>query len=101
MNPYALIKNAVINRQQVVATYHGHVREMCPHVLGRKSGRGQCLFFQFAGGSTTGLPAGGEWRCLSIDELTDVTVRTGPWHTGARHSRPQTCVGEIDVEVDY
>lgn len=102
MDVYALIRRAVIEKLQVIATYHGHIRETCPHVIGRKNGRAQALFYQFAGGSSSGLgPDGspGNWRCLFIDELTNVSVRTGVWHTAPNHSRPQSCVDQVDAEA--
>jgi hypothetical protein len=96
---YQLIRNATLARQQVVATYRGHRRELCPHVIGTKEGRRQALFFQFGGGSSSSLPLGGEWRCIPVDGLEDVVVREGPWHTGKGHHFPETCVDEIDVEA--
>jgi hypothetical protein len=96
---YELIRAATLARQQVVATYKGHRRELCPHVLGTKEGRAQALFFQFGGGSSSSLPPGGEWRCIPVDGLEDVVVRDGPWHTGRGHRYPETCVDEIDVEA--
>ena len=96
---YELIRSATLARQQVVATYKGHRRELCPHVLGTKAGRRQALFFQFGGGSASSLPPGGDWRCLPVDALEDVVVRDGPWHTGGSHRRPETCVDAIDVEA--
>jgi hypothetical protein len=96
---YELIRRATLAKQQILATYNGHRRELCPHVIGTKDGRRQALFFQFGGGSSSGLPAGGEWRCLAVDELEDVVVRDGPWHTGTDHGYPETCVDAIDVEV--
>ena len=101
MNIYSLIKQAIIHKDQVIATYNGHRREMCPHVIGRKGGRQQALFFQFAGGRSSGLPAGGEWRCIPVDRLTDVVVRPGPWHTGTSHTQEQTCVDVVDAEVAF
>jgi len=101
MDSYQSVKHAIKNQLQVVATYKGHRREMCPHALGFKFGRRKALFFQFAGGSSSGLPPGGEWRCLFVDELSYVEVRGGEWHSGDRHSRPQTCVDIIDVEIPY
>lgn len=101
-SPYALIRDAILNKRQVIAVYNGHLREMCPHVLGRKHGREQALFYQFAGTSSSGLgpPGSGEnWRCIPVGKLTDVSVKEGPWHTAPTHSRPQTCVDEIDVDV--
>jgi hypothetical protein len=99
MDVYELIRNATLARRQVVATYRGHRRELCPHALGTKHGRRQALFFQFGGGSSSVLPPGGEWRCIPIDGLEDVVVRDGPWHTGTSHGRPETCVDWIDVEA--
>ena len=99
LDVYELIRAATLAGQQVVATYKGHRRELCPHVLGTKEGRQQALFFQFGGGSSSSLPPGGEWRCIPIDGLEDVVLREGPWHTGSGHRYPETCVDEIDVEA--
>ena len=96
---YELIREATLAKRQVLATYKGHRRELCPHVLGTKDGRRQALFFQFGGGSSSALPPGGEWRCIPVDGLEDVVVRDGPWHTGVGHEHPETCVDTIDVEA--
>jgi hypothetical protein len=98
-NVYELIRDATLARRQVLATYKGHRRELCPHVLGTKDGRRQALFFQFGGGSSSALPPGGEWRCIPVDGLEDVVVRDGPWHTSVVHEHPETCVDTIDVEA--
>lgn len=101
---YSLIRRAILMKQQVTAVYDGYVREMCPHVIGEKNGREQALFYQFAGDSSSGLgPAGdpSNWRCMPIAQLSEVAVKDGLWHTAPNHSRPQTCVGQIDVEVEY
>jgi hypothetical protein len=102
---YIVIRNALLNRQQVVATYHGHPREMCPHILGTKDGREAGLFYQFGGSSSSGLGPYGSpenWRCMFIDELQDVTVRDGRWHTARSFElgfEVQSCVDWIDVQV--
>jgi hypothetical protein len=99
-----MIRDAIRNKQQVLATYDGHQREMCPHVLGSKNGRQQALFYQFGGSSRSGLGAPGSsanWRCIPITGLRDVSVRTGAWHSAPNHSRPQTCVDVVDVEVSF
>jgi hypothetical protein len=95
---YAVVRQAILDKGQIVATYRGHRREMCPHVIGTKNGREQALFFQFAGSSSSGLPPGGEWRCIPIDDLTDVSSRAGRLH-GVAGTRPQTCVDRIDVQA--
>jgi hypothetical protein len=99
---YAVLRDAIVNKKQVTCTYARHYREICPHVIGKgKDGQEMVLSFQFAGQSSTGLPPGGEWRCMRVDEMSHVTSRPGAWHTGDNHSRPQTCVKDIDVEVIF
>lgn len=102
MNNYDLIKSAILNRQQIFAVYKGFSREMCPHTLGWKNSKQQCLFYQFGGNSSSGviiLGADKNWRCIPIDLLENVTIHDGEWHTSVNHSRRQTCVDQIDVEV--
>lgn len=103
-NAYELIRTAIINRQQITAVYQGHYREMCPHAIGTKHGKRQALLYQFGGSSSSGLgPPGswGNWRCVRVDELEDVQVRDGEWFTGSNHSRMQTCIDIIDVQVSF
>ncbi|HEV2127092.1 MAG TPA: hypothetical protein VGR22_00560 [Thermomicrobiales bacterium] len=101
MDIYSRIRQAILDKHQIIATYRGHRRKRCPHVLGTKGGRRQALFFQFAGSSSSGLPPGGEWRCIPIDQLADVVVQPGPWHTRTGHIRPQTCIDVVDAEMAY
>ncbi len=95
---YALVRLAIEQRRQVHATYSGHRRRMCPHVIGTRDGQPRALFFQFAGGSHRGLPSGGDWRCLPLDGLTEVSTHDGRWHTRA-HSEPQRCIDAVDLEI--
>ena len=84
--------------------YEGHYREMCPHAIGTKNGREQALFIQFGGSSSSAgevTPDDAKWRCIPIGGLTQVDVQDGEWHTLDDHSQPQTCVGDIDLEVEY
>lgn len=105
MNNYEIVRDAIRHKRIVTATYAGHRRVMCPHVIGiSKKGREQALFYQFGGSSSSGLaPAGsGEnWRCIPVANLQDVKASDGDWHTGPNHSRPQRCVAEVDLQVDY
>lgn len=100
-----LVVSAIQQKLIVTATYQGYVRVMCPHVVGYKSNKqgteSNALFFQFAGGSKSGLPAGGQWRCIHLDQLENVSIAPGEWHTGPDHSRPQTCVDHIIAEVVF
>ena len=101
---YNMVRHAIIDKDVVVASYHGHVREMCPHLIGKKNGRAQALLYQFAGGSTSGLQPDGSpanWRCLRVDELSDVSIKkSAEWHTASNYSAAaHHCVVEIDLKV--
>jgi hypothetical protein len=96
---YDLVRRAIEQRRQVHATYDGHRRRMCPHLIGARDGQPRALFFQFAGASSRGLASGGDWRCLPLDGLSEVSLRDGPWHTRI-HSQPQHCIDVVDLEVD-
>src|ERR1700683_99305 len=101
---YSVVRQAIIDKNIVIASYRGCVREMCPHVIGKKNGHAHALLYQFAGGSSQGLEHDGSpanWRCLRIDELSGVAIRKseGEWHSASNYSTMQTCVDEIDVKV--
>jgi hypothetical protein len=97
---FDLFLQAAKSRLQISCTYNGLRRELCPHVIGwGKAGEEMALTYQFAGASSTGLPLGGEWRCLRLDGVTSAVVQQGAWHTGASHLRPQTCVKRVEFEV--
>jgi len=100
---YGLLGLAAARRQPVAGIYDGLPRLFCPHVLGRKSGQFHALCYQFGGSSHRGLPVmsegGGGWRCIAVDKLSELKLRTGAWHTESRSPR-QTCIDEIDFDVD-
>ena len=105
MSPtFLLLRKAIEEKKQVVADYNGHRREMCPHTLGWKRGREKALFYQFGGSSKSGLePIGSpnNWRCVFVDNISNVQIQAGPWFTASNHSRPQTCIDEIDREITF
>ena len=76
---------------------------LCPHVLGRKSGRLHAFVYQFGGSSHSGLPMTvegvGLWRCLAVEKLSQVELRADAWHTEPRSPR-QTCIDDIDFDAD-
>jgi hypothetical protein len=100
---YGLLRLAAARRQPVAAIYDGLLRLLCPHVLGRKSGRLHVFCYQFEGSSNSSLPmvpdGVGDWRCLAVEKLRQVELRAGAWHTEPR-SRRQTCIDEIDFDAD-
>ena len=99
---FELFRQAIADKKQIVCTYHGLSREVCPHVVGYGPGGSEhALVYQFAGQSSKGLPRGGEWRCLELFGVRAATIRDGEWHTDTKHTRPQTCVTRVVLEVDY
>jgi hypothetical protein len=97
---YTLFMRAMADRRQILCSYDGHRREICPIALGHKGGKEVALAYQFAGGSTTRLPPGGAWRCLDLAKVSDIQLRDGPWHAGSSHQRPQSCVETVDLDVN-
>lgn len=100
MDAYETLAEAIRTKQRVVARYGGEKRVFSPHALGTKGGACRVLVYQFAGGSRTGLPPGGEWRCLDLDELGDIRPEPGAWHTAPNVFNPQTCLDEVEVVAD-
>jgi hypothetical protein len=84
--------------------YHDYHRLLCPHRLGWNRGKqARALCYQFGGESESGLePLGSmaNWRCMAVDDLSQVKLLEGVWHTALNHARPQTCVAEVDVDVE-
>jgi len=98
---YRSFWEAIRTRKQIICSYGGRHREVCPTILGyNKDEREAVLVFQFGGESTTRLPPGGEWRCFDLARVTDLRLRSGPWHGDARHSAPQPCIRYVDVDVN-
>jgi hypothetical protein len=100
MDPYSILADAISGKQQVVARYHDEERIFSPHALGTKRGVAHVLVYQYAGGSHTGLPPGGEWRCLNVEELSEIRLEPGAWRTAENVFNPQTCLDEVEVLAD-
>jgi hypothetical protein len=101
MSPaYQTIRDAMLALKPVRFFYAGHEREVCVHTLGlNKYGREQALVYQYGGSSSSGLPPGGEWRCMTISNIQSVTPVSGSWRTKTDHEETQTCVAQVDVEI--
>jgi hypothetical protein len=98
---YRLFWRAVRARQQIACIYDGRYREICPIILGYSTDAQETVFaFQFDGESTRKLPAGGAWRCFRLAGMTDIRLHSGEWHSGTRHSAPQTCIHYVDVDAN-
>jgi len=96
---YSTILAAMKKRQQIICVYQGFHRELCVHTIGHKSGKEKILAFQFAGESSKGIPPGGEWRCMFIDDIAEILVKDGAWYTRDNHTKEQTCVDQVEFEV--
>jgi hypothetical protein len=95
---YALFRAAILAERQVVCSYDGRRRELCPHIIGRnRNGEEVVLAWQFAGQSSGRLP---QWRCLRLAHVSDARSREGPWHEGSSHRSEQTCVSDIDLDIN-
>ena len=97
---YDLFARAITGRMQVLCTYDGYRRELCPHILGHTRGEEVALTYQFGGQSSKALPPGGQWRCLRLAKAVDVRLREGPWRGGSSHGRPQECVDIVDLDIN-
>jgi hypothetical protein len=97
---YTLFERAMQTRKQIICAYDGYVREICPVILGHSKGHEKALTYQFAGHSKSGLPSGGEWRCLFLSKVSKARLRDGPWLVGSSHTQPQGCVEIVDIDVN-
>jgi hypothetical protein len=101
---YRLVRTAVVSKRPIRALYDGRDRWFCPHRLGRnREGQIRVLCYQYGGQSGSGLRAAGSpanWRCIALEKLRRVELLEGAWHTAPNHSRPQTCVAEVDVDAE-
>ena len=95
---YTLFRNAILSGQQVACVYDGRARELCPHIIGtNKRGEEVVLAWQFGGDSSGPLP---QWRCLKLANASRARTRDGRWHEGGSHQTTQTCVSDIDLDIN-
>ncbi|UEM08686.1 hypothetical protein J4G43_028430 [Bradyrhizobium barranii subsp. barranii] len=95
---YKLFRKAILAEQQVTCIYEGRYRELCPHIIGtNKMGEEAVLAWQFGGESSGPLP---QWRCLKLANITNARTRDGHWHEGGSHRTTQTCVSNIDLDIN-
>ena len=101
---YRLIQTAVTVRPPISAVYDGLPRLLCPHRLGRNSaGQARVLCYQYGGDSSSGLEVSGSpanWRCMMLEKFSRIELLQDIWHTASNHSRPQTCVTDVDVDAE-
>ncbi len=95
---YTLFRNAILSEQQVVCVYDGRARELCPHIIGtNNAAKRSCWPGSSAGESSGPLP---QWRCLRLANVSKARPREGRWHEGGSHQTTQTCVSDIDLDIN-
>jgi hypothetical protein len=95
---YTLFRDAIRAEKQVLCTYDSRFRELCPHIIGtNRRGEEVVLAWQFAGESSGKLP---QWRCLKLANVRNARLRDGRWYEGGSHRTAQTCVGNIDLDIN-
>ena len=80
---YELFAEAMAARKPVVCMYQGHPRALCPIILGHTDGAEKALTWQFEGSGSQG-PVRGQWKCLSLAEVSNAEMIDGPWRSGGR-----------------
>lgn len=99
---YALLRQAITEHFCLSAHYRNQLRHFSPYALGLDAkGKHKVLVFQYGGESASGrLPKNGEWRCFDVHLLSTLKRNRDVWRAeSGAHSRPNSCVTEIDVEV--
>ncbi|SJZ32898.1 hypothetical protein SAMN02745126_00396 [Enhydrobacter aerosaccus] len=95
------LKRAILDRRCLTAWYRGTERRFALHALGLKAdGTPAAFAFQYGGGTTTNLPARGEWRCFDLDQLADIQQNGDRWRTPPNYNLArQTCLAEILLSI--
>lgn len=101
-----LIIQSIETKTPITAIYDGHLRILCPHVMGHKNNVLNVLAYQSGGESSSGLVALGSghirnWRCMQVAKLQDVSLTSADWATADNHSAPSQCVDQIVAQVKF
>jgi hypothetical protein len=98
---YAVFRQAILNERRVECTYDGHPRELCPVILGHSKREEMVLAYQVGGTTSRGaVEAPGEWKCLRLARVKFARLQDGPWREGSGHATQQTCVDDVDLDVN-
>jgi hypothetical protein len=101
---YRLVWTAISRKQPLSAVYKGRPRLFCPYRLGRNGAKQlRVLCYQYGGESEGGLgPMGSSenWRCIALEKLRRVELVEGSWRTTPNHSRPATCIVDVDIDAE-
>jgi hypothetical protein len=98
---YGFLAWAIENRVRLSCDYGGKPRDICPIILGRgPSGEDVVLAYQVGGKASGGPVRQPEWKCFRVSRLRHVEAAEGAWRAGASHSQRQSCVEDVDYDVN-
>ena len=100
LSTYNALAWAIENRLPLACAYEGHHREICPIILGHSDGREKVLVYQTGGSTSRGPLRKPDWKCFEVSGIGDIEPLDGPWQIGGRHSQTQTCVRDVDYDVN-
>jgi hypothetical protein len=99
---YRLLRKAVTEHFCLRCVYGGKLRRFCPYALGYDSHQAESVFvLQYGGESSQPLASkGNDWRCLKVMKIAELKRDDHAWVVEhSPHSRSNTCIAELDVEV--
>jgi hypothetical protein len=94
---YELFAEAMLMRRPIECGYDGLPRTICPIILGHTNGQEKALTYQTGGKSSGSVP---DWKCLTLSKVRNPRIVDGPWRSGGEHSQAQTCVKDVDLDVN-
>jgi hypothetical protein len=97
---HSLFLEAMREQRPIACTYQGHIREICPIMLGRTGLEEKALVFQFGGSTSKGRITQPDWKCFFLDEVSDAVLKDGRWHAGTEHSQSQHCMKMVEYDVN-
>ncbi|MEA2990364.1 MAG: hypothetical protein QOG83_3075 [Alphaproteobacteria bacterium] len=97
---YQLIWKAVRTRKHILCDYHGRPREICPVILGYSKDQREALAgYQVRGKTSPGRTVPG-WRDFFVDEIENLSLKTGDWFDWGSHKQAQQFVQHVDVDAN-
>ena len=98
---YLLVAKAMEQRRQLACLYQDRRRELCPVVLGWSDGREKLLAYQLGGESSRPLTTPEtRWRCLFLDDTSELSLASGWPEIAAMHRAGQSCVRDVDLDIN-
>ena len=94
---YDLFVEALTTLRPIECRYDDLPRTICPIILGHTNGQEKALTYQTGGRSSGSVP---DWKCLTLSKVRDAKIVDGPWSSGGSHSQSQSCVKDVDLDVN-